>query len=315
VRIRPYAPGDRRKVLDLLAGLSELYPRSDLWLQRQLLQVELGSVHILLALHANDVVGALIEKRKPRGVKLATIWVRSDIRRRGVASTLVAARMKCWRLMGQVVYCTAPVMAGNGALAFLLAQGFRIREVHHGRYFEKRDDAFLEWSPASNSIPVRELLISIRREFAEEIFAGSKRFELRRRRPGIPPSTRCWVYVPLPVGAVLGRFHVGVVQRRNRGDQLIETACGAHMSWRAPYLADMCSIWAIEIVNPERLPTPLAVPAGCRAPQMYSWLSQLQIRQLHLAVDIAAERDSARLRVLKPTEIPSEQSLSKGAVS
>jgi len=52
----------------------------------------------------------------------------------------------------------------------------------------------------------QDIIISIRHAFAEKIYSGEKRFELRKRRPNVQPGTRCWIYEPKPVGKVTGFF-------------------------------------------------------------------------------------------------------------
>lgn len=59
----------------------------------------------------------------------------------------------------------------------------------------------------------RTLLLSLRPEFAEKVFAGTKRVELRRVRPRIEVQDWVLVYVSTPVQAVVGAFQVaGVVE-------------------------------------------------------------------------------------------------------
>ena len=57
-------------------------------------------------------------------------------------------------------------------------------------------------------MPERSLLLSIRPEFAEKIFDGSKTAELRRRRPRVKKGDWVYVYVVSPVKAVRGAFRV-----------------------------------------------------------------------------------------------------------
>ncbi|MEZ4321149.1 MAG: ASCH domain-containing protein [Myxococcota bacterium] len=52
------------------------------------------------------------------------------------------------------------------------------------------------------------VLISITPEFAGKIAAGSKTIELRRKFPDVPEGTWIYLYVTLPVGAVVGRVKV-----------------------------------------------------------------------------------------------------------
>ena len=50
----------------------------------------------------------------------------------------------------------------------------------------------------------RDILISLDPRFADAILCGEKSVELRRRRPGVPPGTRVWMYSKLPIGSVVG---------------------------------------------------------------------------------------------------------------
>ncbi|MDP2228086.1 MAG: hypothetical protein Q8J78_11490 [Moraxellaceae bacterium] len=53
-----------------------------------------------------------------------------------------------------------------------------------------------------------DILISLERRHADNIFSGFKRVELRRRSMQVSPSTTVWIYVKLPVGSVMGRAKV-----------------------------------------------------------------------------------------------------------
>ena len=52
------------------------------------------------------------------------------------------------------------------------------------------------------------VLLSIKPQFAERIFAGSKRFEFRKRIHRNPKVTTVVVYATKPVGKVIGEFTV-----------------------------------------------------------------------------------------------------------
>lgn len=52
------------------------------------------------------------------------------------------------------------------------------------------------------------LLLSIRTEHAERIFAGTKTIELRRVRPRVDQGSSVLIYVPSPVMALVGGFEV-----------------------------------------------------------------------------------------------------------
>jgi len=61
----------------------------------------------------------------------------------------------------------------------------------------------------------RTLLLSLRPEFADKVFAGTKRVELRRIRPRVEIQGLVLVYVSTPVRAIVGAFRVREVIERS----------------------------------------------------------------------------------------------------
>jgi predicted transcriptional regulator len=57
----------------------------------------------------------------------------------------------------------------------------------------------------------RDVLMSIRPEYAEAILAGAKTIELRRRRPSFACGTRVLIYSSAPDQKLLGTFEVGAI--------------------------------------------------------------------------------------------------------
>jgi predicted transcriptional regulator len=57
------------------------------------------------------------------------------------------------------------------------------------------------------------ILISLAPRHAENIFAGRKQIELRRRTMHVNPGTIVWVYVTLPVGSIVGRARITALHR------------------------------------------------------------------------------------------------------
>lgn len=55
------------------------------------------------------------------------------------------------------------------------------------------------------------ILISLESRHAENIFAGHKRVELRRRTMNVSPGATLWIYVKLPVGSIVGHARIGKV--------------------------------------------------------------------------------------------------------
>lgn len=52
------------------------------------------------------------------------------------------------------------------------------------------------------------ILISLEPRYAESIFSGHKRVELRRRPMHVSPGTKLWIYVKLPVGSIVGHARI-----------------------------------------------------------------------------------------------------------
>lgn len=62
-----------------------------------------------------------------------------------------------------------------------------------------------------------DILISLHEQHANNVFAGKKTVEIRRRCPRIAPGTRVWIYATLPRGAVLGFATVAAVVSKTPG--------------------------------------------------------------------------------------------------
>jgi len=59
--------------------------------------------------------------------------------------------------------------------------------------------------------PVENILISLAPRHAENILAGTKLVELRRRPMNISAGATVWIYVKLPVGSIIGKVKVGAI--------------------------------------------------------------------------------------------------------
>lgn len=55
------------------------------------------------------------------------------------------------------------------------------------------------------------ILISLEARHAENIFAGRKSVEFRRRSMNVSPGAKLWIYVKLPIGSIVGHAIVGEV--------------------------------------------------------------------------------------------------------
>ena len=117
----------------------------------------------------------------------------------------------------------------------------------------------------------RDVLMSIRPEYAEAIFSGSKVYELRRRRPSFGAGSRIVVYSSSPDKRLLGTFEAGAVHEADPRTlwKLVRRHAGIDRAAFTAYFAGCGLAYAIEIQSPERLP-----PARLRfrPPQSYLFL-------------------------------------------
>lgn len=118
----------------------------------------------------------------------------------------------------------------------------------------------------------RNVLMSIRPQYAAAILTGSKTFELRRRRPSFAEGSRVVVYSSSPDQRLLGTFEAGAVHEADPA-KLWRVVCKSAGVTREAFDAyfDGCEVgYAIEVRSPRRLdPKPLRF----RPPQSYLFLT------------------------------------------
>lgn len=117
----------------------------------------------------------------------------------------------------------------------------------------------------------RDVLMSIRPEYAAAILSGSKTVELRRRRPSFAAGSRVVVYSSAPDQQLLGTFESGEIHEAHpeRLWKLVSNRAGIARPDFDAYF-DGCDVgYAIEVRSPRRLnPEPLRF----RPPQSYLFL-------------------------------------------
>lgn len=117
----------------------------------------------------------------------------------------------------------------------------------------------------------RDVLMSIRPEYAEAILSGAKTFELRRRRPSFATGSRVVVYSSSPDRRLLGTFEAGVVHEAQLAElwKLVSGKAGVTRKVFEGYFRGCQCGYAIEVRSPKRLdPKPLRF----RPPQSYLYL-------------------------------------------
>lgn len=117
----------------------------------------------------------------------------------------------------------------------------------------------------------RDVLMSIRPEYAEAILSGVKTFELRRRRPSFASGSRVVVYSSFPDQRLLGTFKAGAVHEASPEKlwRLVSEKAGITRRAFDEYFEGCEVAYAIEVRAPRRLdPKPLRF----RPPQSYLYL-------------------------------------------
>lgn len=121
------------------------------------------------------------------------------------------------------------------------------------------------------------VLLSIKPEFVDKIFAGLKRYEFRRVIFKSKSVSKIVVYASHPVQRVVGEFEVGGILALSRGRLWKQTKhfSGIAKAYFDEYFADKETAYAIKIVGPKRYLKPMALEYLCpsaRPPQSFMYL-------------------------------------------
>jgi predicted transcriptional regulator len=107
------------------------------------------------------------------------------------------------------------------------------------------------------------IILAIRPEFVEAIFAGRKRFELRRRRPGVDPGEVVYIYCTAPRQAIVGQFTCRGVHEAS--PEALWRRFGAFSSLSedrfSAYFGGVDTGYALELEEVRRWAKPLALDA------------------------------------------------------
>lgn len=126
-------------------------------------------------------------------------------------------------------------------------------------------------------MPTR-VLLSIKPEFVEKIFAGVKRYEFRRVIFKSPNVSKVVVYASHPVRRVVGEFEIGGILALDRKQLWEHTKeySGIAKSYFDEYFADKEMAFAIKIKSAKRYSRPMMLQYICpsaRPPQSFMYLS------------------------------------------
>ena len=124
----------------------------------------------------------------------------------------------------------------------------------------------------------KHLLISLEERHARNIFAGTKRVELRRREMRVDPGDTVWIYVKVPVGCVAGYATVGTTHTMSPAQlwRRFGSCSGLERTEFFDYFAGAKSAFALSLKDAQVLPNPVSLAGlreasgGFQPPQFFS---------------------------------------------
>ena len=133
------------------------------------------------------------------------------------------------------------------------------------------------------------LLLSLRPEFAELVFAGVKKVEFRRVRPRVQANEWVLVYVSTPVQALVGAIQVANVIECSPASLWRKVRNDAGISRRQfdEYYVGVSTAYAIVLNAVKLLPEPVTLSRlrqvwpDFHPPQCYRYLEQFQTRLIN----------------------------------
>jgi predicted transcriptional regulator len=143
------------------------------------------------------------------------------------------------------------------------------------------------------------ILISLAARHADKIFVGSKLVELRRRKMHVEPGTTVWIYVTLPVGAIVGKVKIAEVHTSS--PELLWSRfgdfSGLNRSEFFDYFEGLNQGTALVLDNAERLQYPYSLTAlrkiaeGFHPPQFFKRLTTQHPLLIAVSADDQASTD------------------------
>ena len=133
-----------------------------------------------------------------------------------------------------------------------------------------------------------DAIISIHPNYADEILAGRKTIELRRRVPELPSGTRLWIYATRPTGAVIGvatiqevaRAHPATIWKKHRDGAGVD-----HASFKAYFngaqQAVAIILAAVRHVGPITIDQLREIRDRFHPPQVLTLLTASEAKALH----------------------------------
>ena len=133
----------------------------------------------------------------------------------------------------------------------------------------------------------RAILLSVRPQYAHAILAGTKRVEIRRKRPDADPGTPVIIYATKPVGAVIGTASIDRICEgtpdhlwQQHHDQM-----GIVRSEYDDYLCGMSTAYVLLLSGARSLHSPLTLDdmretADFQPPRSYRYINHSALKTL-----------------------------------
>lgn len=123
-----------------------------------------------------------------------------------------------------------------------------------------------------------KIILSIKPDFAEKIFDGSKRFEFRRRLYKNQKVKTVIVYASAPISKVIGEFEIEEVIH-DELDSLWQTTCehsGISLDYYLNYFKGTVMGFAIVVKKAELYEEPVCIKEtfGIKPPQSFAYVQQ-----------------------------------------
>ena len=123
-----------------------------------------------------------------------------------------------------------------------------------------------------------KVILSIKPEFAEKIFNGSKKFEFRRRLYKNKDVKVVIVYASAPISKIIGEFEIGSVLHEDLGSLWNSTNeySGISKEYYLEYFKGKESGYAIAVKKAEKYDQPICIREtfGLTPPQSFAYVQE-----------------------------------------
>ena len=121
-----------------------------------------------------------------------------------------------------------------------------------------------------------QVILSIKPEFANKIFNGTKKFEFRRTLFKKKEVSKIVVYASAPISKVIGEFEIENIVHENLTALWNKTSkhSGISLKYYSDYFQGKEAGYAIEVKNPRKYEEQLCIKEnyGIRPPQSFAYL-------------------------------------------